>query len=79
MSYFKHYTIKSMTTNPKRYGGDDGDLNLINDYYDSQDWSPFTREQLRAVANMLRRRNDFLRDNEAYDHRKKNKIKRGKR
>ena len=56
---------------PQRYGNDNGDLNLINDYFARQGWQPLTREQHTAIAAIIRNRNYFLQENEAYDHRTK--------
>ncbi len=71
MSAIKQFAIEAITSKPKRYGVDDGDLNLINDYFESHKWQPLTREQHTAIAGLIRRRNDFLQENKAYDHRSK--------
>lgn len=57
---------------PKRYGVDDGDLNLVNDYFTKNGWPILTREQFRAFASLVRQRNKFLVDNPNCDYRKKN-------
>lgn len=60
--------------NPKRYGIDDGDLNIVNDYLASRGWEIITREQFRAVTSIVRLRNMFLVSNPDYDMRKKNEA-----
>lgn len=69
MSSIKQFVKDSITANPARYGVDNGDLNIINDYFESQEWQPLTREQHTAIAASIRYRNYFLQENEAYDHR----------
>jgi len=67
----KFFVTNSFNSNPKRYGSDDGDLNIVNDYFTQQGWEPFTREQFAAIASLIRTRNKFLMDNPNYDLRKK--------
>jgi len=67
----KDFVANSFNQNPKRYGVDDGDLNMVNDYLASRGWDTLTREQFRAVASITRLRNMFLVDNPNYDMRKK--------
>lgn len=67
----KHYVYETIPANPSRYGIDNGDLNLINDYFVSQGWEMLTREQHRAIAALIRHRNYFLQTNEGYDLRTK--------
>ncbi len=74
MSSTKHFVANGFTNNPQRYGNDSGDLNLINDYFELQGWDPLSREQHTAIAAIIRNRNYFLQENEAYDHRTKNKT-----
>ena len=69
VSIIKTFINDSITSNPTRYGGDGGDLNIINDYFESQGWQSYTREQHTAIAACLRYRNYFLQENETYDHR----------
>ncbi len=67
----KHFINECFNSSPKRYGIDDGDLNIVNDYFTSQGWPTFTREQFAAIASLIRLRNMFLMDNPNYDLRKK--------
>ncbi|WP_201351872.1 hypothetical protein [Hydrogenimonas urashimensis] len=69
-------TLKSWVTNrilsdPLRYGTDEGDLRLINDYFRVQGWRPLTRQMFKAVQACIRYRNYFLLENETFDLRKK--------
>jgi hypothetical protein len=68
----KDFVSNSFNNDPKRYGKDSGELNLVNDYFASRGWDILTREQFRAVATILRLRNMFLVNNPNYDLRKKN-------
>ena len=70
----KDFVANSFNQNPKRYGVDDGDLNMVNDFFTSKGWDTFTREQFRAVASITRLRNMFLVDNPNYDLRKKHET-----
>ncbi|WP_415406824.1 hypothetical protein ACLHDG_13815 [Sulfurovum sp. CS9] len=70
----KDFVANSFTQNPQRYGIDNGDLNMVNDYLSSRGWDTLTREQFRAVASIARLRNMFLVDNPDYDLRKKNEV-----
>jgi len=67
----KIFVTNSFNTNPQRYGKDDGDLNMVNDYFTKQGWQMFTREQFAAIASLIRTRNKFLTANPNYDLRKK--------
>lgn len=67
----KSYVYAVIPANPSRYGIDNGDLNLINDYFVSQGWEMLTREQHTAIAAVIRHRNYFLQANERYDLRTK--------
>ena len=71
MSSIKKFVNDSITSNPARYGVDNGDFPLNNDYFESQGWQTLTREQYTAIAANIRYRNYFLQENEAYDHRSK--------
>ncbi len=70
----KDFVTNSFINNPQRYGVDDGELNLINDYLTSRGWDILTREQFKAVATILRLRNMFLVDNPNCDLRKKHET-----
>ncbi len=67
----KDFVAYSFNLNPTRYGIDDGDLHLVNDYLTSRGWDTLTREQFRAVGTMIRLRNMFLADHPKQDKRKK--------
>ena len=73
MSSIKHFVYKAIPNNPSRYAVDGGELHLINDYFTLQGWQPLMLEQHRAIAGLIRKRNDFLKDesNSAYDLRTK--------
>ncbi|WP_151900545.1 hypothetical protein [Sulfurimonas hydrogeniphila] len=73
MSSIKHYVYAAIKDNPSRYAVDGGDLHLINDYFISQGWQPLMIEQHKAIAGVIRQRNEFLKDdtNRAYDLRKR--------
>ena len=70
----KEFVAYSFNNNPKRYGVDDGDLNMVNDYRTGMGLSMITREELKGITNMVRLRNMFLVANPNYDLRKKNEI-----
>jgi len=78
MSVIKHYVANAIQSDPKRYGADAGDLHIINDFFTLQGWEALTREQHKAIAALIRLRNYFLQDNEAYDHRSKTPDHRSK-
>jgi len=69
MGTIKKYIYDNIQENPSRYGVDNGDLHLINDYFVNQGWHTLTREQHKAIAALIRLRNYFLQENEAYDMR----------
>lgn len=73
MPSIKQFVYQSIQDNPKRYGIDKGDLNLINDYFISQNWKPLMIEQHKAIAGLIRKRNEFLTadGNSCYDLRSK--------
>lgn len=73
MSSIKHFVYEAIQKNPSRYAVDGGELHLINDYFTLQGWQPLMLEQHRAIAGLIRKRNDFLKDenNSAYDLRTK--------
>lgn len=71
MGAIKHYVANAIQSDPKRYGSDTGDLHIINDFFTLQGWNTLTREQHTAIASLIRHRNYFLQDHEAYDHRSK--------
>jgi hypothetical protein len=73
MSSIKQYVYTAIKDNPSRYAVDGGDLHLLNDYFISQRWQPLIIEQHKAIASVLRQRNEFLKDeaNSAYDLRTK--------
>ncbi len=70
----KDFVANSFNTNTKRYGIDDGDLNIVNSYFTKQGWELLTREQFRAIASLIRTRNKFLADNPNHDLRKKHET-----
>ena len=70
----KDFVANTFNTNPQRYGIDDGDLNMVNDYFTKQGWELLTREQFSALASLIRTRNKFLADNPNYDLRKKHET-----
>lgn len=72
MNEFKRFAHERIIDRPRRYGGDWGNVHLINDYFIEQGWEPLIREQHRAIASLTRRRNEFLQENEGFDHRTKN-------
>ena len=59
----KDFIADSFMRDKQRYGTDDGDLNLINDYLVLIGWDTITREQFRAITTIQRLRNMFLYDN----------------
>ena len=69
----KKYVAHVFNNKPKRYGIDDGDLNIVNDYFASMGWQTFTREQFAAIASLIRTRNKFMADNPQLDFRTDNK------
>lgn len=69
----KHFVADSFMQNPQRYGIDDGDLNIVNDYLKKRGWDLITREQFSAVTSLIRLRNMFLAANPNFDLRKKSK------
>ncbi len=71
MNSIKDFVVNGIMCQPTRYAKDNGDLNLINDYFEVQGWQPLTREQHTTIAAIIRHRNYFLQENEAYDHRTK--------
>ena len=73
MQNVKQFVFQSIQDNPSRYGTDNGDLNLINDYFISKGWKPLYREQHKAIAGVIRKRNEFLTadGNSCYDLRSK--------
>jgi len=73
MSSIKHFAYNAIQDNPSRYAIDGGELHLINDYFTLQGWQPLMIEQHKAIAGLIRKRNEFLRDenNSVYDLRMK--------
>lgn len=73
MQSTKQFAFLSIPENPIKYGGDDGTLNLINDYFKLQGWTPLEIEQHKAIAGLIRKRNEFLTadGNSCYDLRSK--------
>ena len=69
----KHFVADSFMQNPQRYGTDDGDLNIVNDYFSKHGWALLTREQFAAISTLSRERRKFLEHNPNFDLRKKNK------
>jgi len=69
----KDFVANSFNNNPKRYGKDDGDLNIVNSYFKVQGWALLTREQFAAIASLIRSRNKFLANNPNLDMRSQNK------
>ena len=67
----KEFTADAIKANSKVYGADNGAIKLIDDYFISQSWNTLTIEQHKAIALLIRYRNHFLNDNEAYDKRTK--------
>jgi len=84
----KTFVNNSIKENPTRYAGDNGDLNLINDYFLFDDKGKcittedgklqLTTEQHKAIASLIRLRNIFLEQNNEYDLRSRNKPSHGK-
>lgn len=58
----KKFIKNAITTNPSRYAIDQGDLHLINDYFQMMGWELITREQHTAIAGIIRGRTKFLTD-----------------
>ncbi len=73
MPSIKNFAYEAIKKNPSRYAVDGGELHLINDYFISQKWQPLMIEQHKAIAGIIRKRNEFLKDdkNSAYDLRTK--------
>ena len=71
MLSIKRFAFQAIENDPSRYAVDNGDLNLINDYFISQGWQTLTREQHKAIAGVIRKRNEFLLSHEAFDLRTK--------
>ena len=71
-STFKDFIANAFEKNPLRYGNDNGDINIVNDYFITQDWDLLTREQFSAIATLVRMRNYFLHENKNYDMRQSN-------
>ncbi len=71
MSSIKDFVANGFINNPKRYGCDDGDLNIINDCFEERGYELITREQYQALQTVLRERNKFLANNPNYDLRQK--------
>ena len=73
MPSVKHFVREAIKSNHSRYAVDNGEINLINDYFISEGWTPIIIEQHKAIAGVIRQRNEFLRDdsNRAYDLRTK--------
>jgi len=69
MPSVKDFVNKSIQDNPSRYAVDNGELNLINDYFALEGWQTLIIEQHKAIAGIIRRRNVFLGDdvNKAFD------------
>ena len=74
MNVIKSFVQDSIMSNPSRYAKDRGDLNLINDFFEAQGWQTLTIEQHKAIAGILRRRNDFLKEHEEFDLRNDTKA-----
>jgi len=69
----KHFVEHCFNTNPKRYGCDDGDLNIVNDGFAQHGYEPLTREQFALWASLVRTRNKYLAENPQLDFRSQNK------
>ncbi|KYJ85662.1 hypothetical protein [Sulfurovum riftiae] len=67
----KDFVASRFLDKPTRYGCDDGDLNMTNDYLAYRGFDTLTREQFRAITSIVRLRNMFLAANPDYDMRKK--------
>ena len=67
----KQFTVDSIKQHPTIYGADNGAIKLINEYFMSQSWNTLSIEEHKAIALVIRYRNYFLNDNEAYDKRSK--------
>jgi len=65
----KQFTADAIKLKPAVYGADNGAIKLIDEYFVSQSWGILTIEQHKAIALLIRYRNYFLNDNEAYDYR----------
>ncbi len=69
--HVKYFVAQQIKNNPSRFGADNGAYFLINDFFVSKEWTPLTTEQHKAIAGLIRSRNYFLNDNEAFDQRSK--------
>jgi len=67
----KDFVASRFLDKPTRYGCDDGDINMVNDYLAYRGFEPLTREQFRAITSIVRIRNMFLAANPGYNMRKK--------
>ncbi len=65
----KEFVSTSIKERPKLFGGDNGDIRLVNAYFEHEDWMSLSKEQYKAIALLIRHRNYFLNKNEVFDNR----------